>query len=102
MSRHARIELRVAHDGARMITDENGRIIGWEYPSPSKRPHYLRLVAANGQVLATSEVYANRSNARRAVKAWAEAFESVCRNYYGGASEMAVVEFDADGREVAR
>ena len=100
MSRHARIEVRPVDDRYRREQE------AWGTPAPhvkpSARPHYLRLVAANGQVLAHSENYSTRQNARRAVKAWAEAFESVCRNYYGGASEMAVIEFDADGREVTR
>ena len=36
--------------------------------SPSKRRHYLRHVAANGEPLWHSEAYATRSNARRAAR----------------------------------
>ena len=46
-------------------------------PSPSKRPHFLRLRAPNGQILSVSETFANKSNARRASDAWIEAFRDV-------------------------
>lgn len=65
-------------------------------------PHYLRLVAANGQVLAASEVYANRRNARRAVKAWHEAFFQVLGGDDPNCRPVPFFEFDADGNEVAR
>lgn len=51
---------------------------GPQWPSAvSQRPHYLVLLASNGQCLATSEVYANLTNARRAVGAWTRAFRQV-------------------------
>ena len=94
MSRHARIEIRP------VIGEDYDAFTYWW--SPSKYPHYLRLVAANGQVLATSETYANRRNARRAVRAWRVAFGEVnswSNNRYRPDS---VVEFDADGKAVQR
>ena len=99
MSRHARIELRPADMTWLTTTDTSG--MTWEDARPlSKRPHYLRLVAANGQVLAHSENYSTRQNARRAVGAWTDAFWQVaCPVNY---SSPVIVEFDPDGREVAR
>lgn len=35
---------------------------------PSARPHHLRVVAANGETVITSEGYATRSAARRAAR----------------------------------
>lgn len=64
-TRHARIELRPVQGSTK-----------------ATQPHYLRLVAANGQVLATSETYANRQNARRAVGAWRAAFGDVWVNEF--------------------
>ena len=62
---------------------------------PSQRPHYLRLVAANGETLAHSEAYASRSKARRGVSAWLKAFGEV---WYSRATDPGVVhEFDASG-----
>ena len=78
---------------------------------PSKRPHYLRLVAANGQVLATSEFYSTRQNARRAVKAWLYAFAEVLHaDEYADPLDiieapfepLPVWEFDAAGERVTR
>lgn len=46
-------------------------------PSKSKRPHFLRLRASNDQILAVSETYSNKSNARRAADAWIAAFRDV-------------------------
>jgi len=46
-------------------------------PKPSARPHFLRLVAANGETLAHSENYSTRANARRASLAWVAAFRDV-------------------------
>ena len=87
MSRHARIELRVADLG---WFDRGGELAALK---PSARPHYLRLVAANGQVLAHSETYSTRANARRAVESWLDAM-----------SEVVIlgmhVEYDTDGRWV--
>ena len=81
MTRHARIELRPADDPRTTNL------------KPSARPHYLRLVAANGQVLAHSETYSTRANARRAVESWLDAM-----------SEVVIlgmhVEYDTDGRWV--
>lgn len=45
--------------------------------APSQRPHFLRLVAANGETLAHTENYSTRSNARRASLAWVAAFRDV-------------------------
>lgn len=46
-------------------------------PSKSLRPHFLRLRASNGQILAVSETYSNASNARRASDSWIEAFRDI-------------------------
>ena len=67
MTRRARIEIRPVHPNS---------VLG-EGRSPALRPHYLVLIAANGETLATSETYANRQNARRGVKAWLEAMSVV-------------------------
>lgn len=40
-------------------------------------PHYLTLVAANGQVLATSEMYDDKDNAETAVTDWLLAMSQV-------------------------
>lgn len=48
----------------------------WRTPK-SKRPHFIRIVAANGQTLAHTENYANLTNARRAVKGLVRAFAQV-------------------------
>lgn len=61
----ARIVLHPAH------------VEGTEKVRRSQRPHYLTLVAANGETLATSEVYANRSSARRGASDWVAAFHQV-------------------------
>lgn len=45
--------------------------------SPSAWPHFLRLVAANGRILAHSENYATRASARRAASTWVRAFRDV-------------------------
>lgn len=37
-------------------------------------PHFLRLRASNGATLCHSENYSSRSNARRAVQTWLDAF----------------------------
>ena len=85
MSRHARIEIQPVHPMSPLA----------EGKTPSGRPHYLRLVAANGQILATSETYANRTNARRAVASWATAFCDVTDAY--PCSNPRVVEFAYTG-----
>ena len=59
-TRHARIELRPVQGSTK-----------------ATQPHYLRLVAANGETLAHSEPYANRQNARRGADAWLAAFGDV-------------------------
>ena len=38
---------------------------------------FLRLRASNGRILAVSEVYANKANAKRAVQSWADAFADI-------------------------
>lgn len=66
----------------------------------SGREHYLRLVAGNGRVLATSETYANRASARRAVHSWVLAFCSVLDLTRGWADSLAhgaVAEYDDEG-----
>lgn len=103
MSRHARIELHPVKLTCYSLT--TGGPCTRHRPGgcprdrkPSARPHYLRLVAANGQVLAHSETYSTRANARRAVKAWTQAFAEVWDwTPYG--MDPAVVEFDADGNQ---
>lgn len=46
--------------------------VAWEFAAApaavSLRPHYLSIVAANGETRYTSESYANKSNARRAAR----------------------------------
>lgn len=112
MTRHARIELRPAKPGcpplSRMSTgpyctehaaSAERPLDCPQFAKPSARPHYLRLVSANGQVLAHSETYSTRANARRAVKAWTQAFAEVWDwTPYG--MDPAVVELDADGTQV--
>ena len=66
-------------------------------PKPSARPHYLRLVAANGQVLAHSETYASRSNARRAAKTLRFFMYDVLA--LDDPDLPLWVEFDADGNQ---
>ena len=92
MSRHARIELRPAE-----VTSPEG-LLGAIFLKPSARPHYLRLVAANGQVLAHSENYSTRQNARRAVKAWHEAFFQTLGGDDPNSTPPPVVEFGPDGQ----
>ena len=86
MTRHARIELRPADDPRTTNL------------KPSARPHYLRLVAANGQVLAHSETYSTRANARRAARAWRFAMYDVIA-IHGDPDRPLFVEFDADGNQ---
>ena len=62
---------------------------------PSARPHYLRLVAANGQVLAHSETYSTRANAKRAAWAWRDAFREVVNISHPPFH----LEYDADGNQ---
>lgn len=45
---------------------------GW-----ASSPHFLRLVAANGVVLAASEWYASRAAARRSARSWIRAMEDI-------------------------
>ena len=63
----------------------SAHVEGYDGVKPSKRPHYLTLVASNGRVLATSELYANKSSATRAAGDWYAAFLSVIEAHYGGA-----------------
>ena len=84
MTRQARIEIRPVHPKS---------LLG-EGKTPSGRPHYLALVAANGQILATSEMYANYTNARRAVRVWLTAFSQVWEFRF---SEGTVREFAYTG-----
>ena len=53
--RHARIEIAPSRGG------------GW----------FLRLRASNGRILAVSEVYVNKSNARRAAVTWLDAMDQI-------------------------
>ena len=89
MSRHARIELRVAE----MNYFSDPAIT----PKPSARPHYLRLVAANGQILAHSETYSTRANARRGAKALRFFMYDVLA--LDDPDLPLWVEFDADGNQ---
>jgi hypothetical protein len=95
-----RIEVREAAHDWHEETDEQG-VVWTDKPTPSFRPHYLRLVAANGRVLATSEVYANLSNAQRAVTVWKRAFRDVL-NPIGRDGEYVrkVWHFDGEGRRL--
>lgn len=103
--RTAQIELRPTDMGC--SASATGRVachlhgsLGVPCPSltpPSKRPHYLRLVAANGEILAHSENYASRRNARRAVSAWREAFFQVGGGDDPDCRPVPVVEFTANG-----
>ena len=88
MTRHARIELRPAE--VYWFTDAIR-------PKPSARPHYLRLVAANGQVLAHSETYSTRANARRGAKALRFFMYDVLA--LDDPDLPLWVEFDADGNQ---
>ena len=92
MSRHAHIELRPADLG---WFDRGGELAALKQ---SARPHYLRLVAANGQVLAHSETYSTRANARRAARAWRFAMYDVIA-IHGDPDRPLFVEFDADGNQ---
>ena len=91
MSRHARIELRPADLG---WFDRGGELAALK---PSARPHYLRLVAANGQVLATSETYSTCANARRAAKGLRFFMYDVLA--LDDPDLPLWVEFDADGNQ---
>lgn len=73
MNRTARIELVMCEPN--VYVDEDG--VGWVQTTPSQTPHFLRLRAANGVILAHSEVYSTRSNARRAAGAWLDAMWDV-------------------------
>ena len=81
MSRHARIEIVPPraqcdpHSGDEPCTwMEATQEQCLRYLAPSQLPHHLRLVAGNGRTLATSEKYANLTNARRALDAWVAAW----------------------------
>ena len=67
MNRRARIEIvRTAPEVVEV--DEQGR--EWV----GVPTYHLRLRASNGRILAHSETYANKANAKRAVQSWADAF----------------------------
>lgn len=83
--RSARIEIRQAAVDWHEETDEQGRVWTDEVPV-SYRPHYLVLIASNGRILATSEIYHDLTNARRAVGAWVRAFRQVGLDELGGAA----------------
>ena len=93
MTRHARIEIVPAT--YRDSWNKVDRPQGADRP-PAKRPHYLRLVAANGETLAHSETFTTRQNARRGVKAWCAAFVQVL----AAERDDRVVEYDIDGKQV--
>ena len=101
MSRHARIELHPVKLTCYSLTTggpcTRHRPGGCPDRKPSARPHYLRLVAANGQVLAHSETYASRSNARRAAKALRFFMYDVLA--LDDPDLPLWVEFDADGNQ---
>ena len=101
MSRHARIELRESTPNCWGTIGGHCTRHGSSCPRdrrPSARPHYLRLVAANGQVLAHSETYSTRANARRAARAWRFAMYDVIA-IHGDPDRPLFVEFDADGNQ---
>ena len=52
--------------------DENGD--KWVQGAPT---YFLRLVASNGGILARSETYSSKSNARRAAQSWIDAMEDI-------------------------
>ena len=45
-------------------------IVPCEGSTQARDPHFLRLVASNSSILAHSETYANKANAKRAASAW--------------------------------
>ena len=104
MTRHARIEIVPPraecdpHEGTEdcpvMDATEEQCL---RYLSASLLPHHLRLVAGNGKVLASSEKYANLTNARRAVGVWHEAFFQVLGGDDPDSRALPVVELDIDG-----
>lgn len=67
MTRTARIEI-VPADITEGTTTRTAR---------ATEAHYLRLIAANGEPLATSELLSTRSNARRAATSWLRAMRQV-------------------------
>ena len=102
MSRHARIELHPVKLTCYSLT--TGGPCTRHRPGgcprdrkQSARPHYLRLVAANGQVLAHSEAYASRSSARRGAKALRFFMYDVLA--LDDPDLPLWVEFDADGNQ---
>ena len=102
MSRNARIELHPVKLTCYRLT--TGGPCNRHRPGgcprdrkPSARPHYLRLVAANGQILAHSETYSTRANARRAAKALRFFMYDVLA--LDDPDLPLWVEFDADGNQ---
>lgn len=68
--RYARIEI-VRTEPEVVEVDEQGR--EWV----GVPTYHLRLRAGNGRILAHSETYANKANAKRAVQSWADAFADI-------------------------
>lgn len=79
MTRHARIEIVPSPV---VYIDEDGN--EWPQLTPATTPHFLRLVASNGAILAHSENYATRSNARRGAAAMLDAIEEIASLAWGG------------------
>jgi hypothetical protein len=114
MSRHARIEIvppRAACDPHEATEDcpvmDATEEQCLRYLAPSGLPHHLRLIAGNGRTLASSEKYANLTNARRAVKSWLYAFAEVLRVdmdmldlIEAPSVPLHIVELDIDGKQV--
>lgn len=73
MTRRARIEI-VRTEPEVVEVDEQGR--EWVEGVPA---YHLRLRASNGRILAHSETYANKANAKRAAEAWMTAFDDVAK-----------------------
>lgn len=74
MTRHARIEIVPQFT---VMVERNDGTREWVRGGKASDPHFLRLRASNGVILAHSEVYASKSNARRAVAVWLDAMDSI-------------------------
>lgn len=70
MTRRARIEVAPGHVTEERVDADGFHDYVTRYAIRATEPHFLRLRASNGRILAHSEVYASRSNAKRAASAW--------------------------------
>jgi hypothetical protein len=103
MTRHARIEIVPPRaqcdphpDWERCPTTDATDEQCLRYLGLSGLPHHLRLVATNGRTLATSEKYANLTNARRALDAWVAAWGDMT-GWSAVINPEHIVELDIDG-----